>query len=548
MSQRYPLSSCNFGLKHRISILEMQNLFLILFLISGLVKAQSTFPFDIVLEAVNVTGAPGLQSYSKAENNGDWLILGGRTDGLHQRQPWQAFDAAGHHLNAVVINPDSSTVHWAPLSGLNNDTLEAQLSATNANFTQVGDYLYIVGGYGLSAGEVHITHPVLTVIDVPSAIASIKSTSTLDSSDFAIFSDEDFAVTGGKLMHLNSTFWLIGGHRFDGQYNPMGHNTYTQIYTEEILPFTVNGTFPNLTIAKLDPIEDTDELHRRDYNVTYMTDGSDYYFNIWSGVFQKTANLPYLNAVEIHDTTLTSVPNFSQYLNHYHCPSLSLYGHDQSAMYTVFFGGIAQYYYSNGIMIQDNDVPFVNTIGIVEKQGGSYSETKSSTTMPGLFGAGAEFFLNEALIQNHHILEADSIGTDTTWAGYIYGGISSPAANVFFGGMTNQSSASSTIYRVGLVRNSDLSLNEELPKSTLELLVAPNPSKEHLMAQFKCQEGGVATYRVLTIEGKMIAKGSQRVEGGKNLLNLGHLNAAAGNYILQINAVGQSQQIQFKWN
>ena len=526
----------------------MKRFAFLLFLVSSLAKAQSTFPFDIVLEAVNITGAPGLHSYSKAEHNGDWLILGGRTDGLHQRQPWQAFDAAGHHLNAVVIHPDSSTVHWAPLSGLNNDTLEAQLSGTNANFTQVGDYLYIVGGYGLSAGSVHITHPMLTVVNVPSAITSIKSNGTLDSSDFAVFSDEDFAVTGGKLMHLDGKFWLVGGHRFDGQYNPMGHNTYTQSYTEEILPFTLSGTFPNLTISKLDPIVDTDELHRRDYNVTYMSDGSGYYFNIWSGVFQKTADLPYLNAVEIHDTNLTSVPNFSQYLNHYHCPSLSLYGQDQDAMYTVFFGGIAQYYYSNGTMMQDNNVPFVNTIGIVEKRAGAYSETKSSTTMPGLLGAGAEFFLDEELVQNHHILQADSIGTDTTWTGHIYGGISSPAANVFFSGMTNQSSASSTIYKVGLVRNSGLSLNEELPQSTLELLVAPNPSKDLLKAQFSSVKGGMAKYKVLTLEGKVVVEGSQRVEAGKNLLHLGHLKAAAGNYILQVEAAGQQQQIQFSWN
>jgi hypothetical protein len=328
----------------------------------------------------------------------------------------------------------------------------------------------------------------------------------------------------------------------------MGHNTYAQSYTEEILPFTVSGTFPNLTISKLDPIVDTDELHRRDYNVTYMVDGSGYYFNIWSGVFQKTANLPYLNAVEIRDTNLNSVLNFSQYLNHYHCPSLSLYGQDQGAMYTVFFGGIAQYYYSNGTMMQDNNVPFVNTIGIVEKRAGAYSETKSSTTMPGLLGAGAEFFLDKELVQNHRILQADSIGTDTTWTGYIYGGISSPAANVFFGGMTNQSSASSTIYRVGLVRNSGLSLNEELPESTLELLVAPNPSKELLMAQFRAVKNGTANYRVISPQGKVIAKGSQKVEVGKNLLNLGNLKAAAGNYILQVEAEGQQQQIQFNWN
>jgi len=68
------------------------------------------------------------------------------------------------------------------------------------------------------------------------------------------------------------------------------------------------------------------------------------------------------------------------------------------------------------------------------------------------------------------------------------------------------------------------------------------------MAQFKAAENGTANYRVISPQGKVIAKGSQKVEVGKNLLNLGDLNAAAGNYILQVETAGQSQQIQFNWN
>jgi hypothetical protein len=79
-------------------------------------------------------------------------------------------------------------------------------------------------------------------------------------------------------------------------------------------------------------------------------------------------------------------------------------------------------------------------------------------------------------------------------------------------------------------------------------LVAPNPSKELLKAQFSALESGTANYKVLSVEGKVIAKGSQRVEAGKNLINLGHLKAAAGNYILQVEAAGKQQQIQFNWN
>ena len=68
------------------------------------------------------------------------------------------------------------------------------------------------------------------------------------------------------------------------------------------------------------------------------------------------------------------------------------------------------------------------------------------------------------------------------------------------------------------------------------------------MAQFRAVKNGTANYRIISPQGKVIAKGSQKVEVGKNLLNLGNLKAAAGNYILQVEAEGQQQQIQFNWN
>ena len=528
----------------------MKHLLSLVLLIGAAVhgQGQGSFPFEIVLEPLEMPSVPGLQSYVKAEYQGDWLIIGGRTDGLHQRQPWQAFDADGHHLNALLINPDSASMLWAPLSDLNNDILEAQLSATNANFSQVGDYLYIVGGYGLSGSSVHISHPLLTVVNLPAVVAGIRSNGTLDSAAFVSFTDEDFAVAGAKLMHLDSTFWLVGGHRFDGQYNPMGHDTYTQTYTEAIRPFKVSGEFPALGLTKLAPIIDTDELHRRDYNVTYMTDGSEYFYTVWSGVFQKTVDLPYLGAVEVHGNSLVSVPDFSQYLNHYHCPTLSLYEENQGAMYTVFFGGIAQYYYSGATLIQDDNVPFVNTIGVVEKRDGGYFESRSSTAMPEFVGAGAEFFLYPDLAQNHHILTADSIGSDTTWVGHIYGGISSPAANVFFAGMTNPSTASSTIYKVGLLRTEPAGLTEDLPAASLQLQVAPNPSRDELLIQFNAPSGGRAEFAVITLDGRVVLSEAQIVQKGMNNLNLGDLMVAEGNYILRMEIEGRSQQLRFSWH
>jgi hypothetical protein len=388
----------------------------------------------------------------------------------------------------------------------------------------------------------------LTVVDVPSTIDDIVQGGALDSTAFAHFRDEDFAVTGGKMLYLDSTFYLMGGHRFDGQYNPMGHNTFTQAYTEQVLPFIVSGTFPSLSISKGTPMVDTDELHRRDYNVTCMMDGSQTYFTAWSGVFQKTADLPFLNAVEVRDTGIYSIPGFSQYLNHYHCPTISLYGEDQAAMYTVFFGGIAQYYYDNGVLTQDNDVPFVKTIGIVEKRNGTYSESYSSTEMPGLLGAGGEFFPDHNLASNGEIFLADSLGTDTTWVGHIFGGISSPGANIFFGGMTNNSTASPTLFKVGLVRNSGLEILESNYGDNLGLLVSPNPSSGKLVVQIQSQLQGMTAFEVFDTNGKLMFLTEVPTKNGSNTIDLGALQVAAGKYVLTATQGGARQSINFIWN
>ena len=523
---------------------------LLLLFVQTMVSGQSTFPFDVVLTPVSISGLHGIQSYAAGEHNGKWLIIGGRLDGLHQRQPWQAFDANGHNTFMYVIDPATKTYTQAPLSGFANDSVEAQLSSTNANFHQVGNLLYIAGGYGLSSTSVHITHPMLTVIDVPAMITSITSNGTVDTSAYQSVQDSAFAVTGGKLLELDGTFYLIGGQRFDGQYNPMGHNTYVQSYTEAVRPFTVSGTFPSLSHS-FDPyMVDSDELHRRDYNVTYMTDGSATYITAWSGVFQKTANLPFLNPVELRDTGIAPIAGFSQYLNHYHCPTASLFGESKAAMYTLFFGGIAQYYYDNGTLTQDNDVPFVKTIGLVEKRNGTYTEAEMNTEMPGYYGAGAEFFPSKFLAQTDAIFLADSIGADTTQIGHLFGGIKSPAQNIFFGGMTNTSVSTANIYSVALVRNSGLSVTtHDSDDRMLAVQVQPNPTNGKLVVQLTSPSSVDTYFEILNTNGQLMYSTSIPSKLGKNTMDLGQLRLSSGTYVLTATqAGGFKQRISFIWN
>ena len=66
--------------------------------------SQTTFDYDVVLTPVSVSGLPGLHSYAFAQHNGKWLIIGGRKDGVHARQPFNAFPGAQNNTDMYVVD------------------------------------------------------------------------------------------------------------------------------------------------------------------------------------------------------------------------------------------------------------------------------------------------------------------------------------------------------------------------------------------------------------------------------------------------------------
>jgi hypothetical protein len=182
---------------------------------------SQTAPFNIVLEPININELGGLQSFAFGQHAGKWLIVGGRLDGLHRRQPFAAFDQAGHNTQLIVIDPQLKQKWVAPISSLSAN-LQEQLKSTNMEFYQVDQYLYLLGGYGYSEllGD-HTTFSNLTAIDVPATINAIIA-NTEFVSYFRQIKDPQFQVTGGRLERINNTFYLVGGHKFIGRYNPAG--------------------------------------------------------------------------------------------------------------------------------------------------------------------------------------------------------------------------------------------------------------------------------------------------------------------------------------
>lgn len=489
----------------------------------GQMMAQPSF--RLALQPVQIPSAPGLQSYAYGEWAGEWLLLGGRRDGLHRRQPFAAFDEAGQNDSIYVVNPTSRQVWATGLAGLPTAVAE-QLRSTNMQGAQRDHRLYLTGGYGYSATQAdHLTYPQLLAIDVPALIQAVKAGSS-PAPHIRMLQDERMAVSGGHLALLEGKFYLVGGHRFDGQYNPMNHPTFTQTYTDQARLFDLEDDGSSLKIANYTAWTDANHLHRRDYNLVaqIFPDGRSG-LTAFSGVFQPAQDVPWLYPVDLDTGGYTPRPAFTQYLNHYHCGTMSLYEEQENVQHTVFFGGMAQYWLDDtGTLVQDNNVPFVRTIARVSRYAdGRLEEVKLPVEMPGLLGSSAEFFRNpEVPAYPNGVIRLDALTDDSLLLGYLFGGILSPQANIFF---TNiPSAAVSTVYEVWLDRRTT-GVEEQAVSNPLRLLVSPNPSNSDLLINYRLPERAAVRIRLWDTTGRLLGEFD---EGER----------AAGPHYLQLEAQG----------
>lgn len=465
-------------------------------------------PFNVYLQPVTVNGLGGLQAYAYVQHNGKWLIAGGRLDGLHRRQPFASFDVAGNNNRLIVVDPVTQQTWSVDLTTL-PVAMQEQLSSTNMEFYQEGNYLYIIGGYGYNAATAsRKTFASLMAIDVPQAIAAVINGTSLVPY-FRQVTDNEWAVTGGHLKKMYGVYYLAGGNRFDGNYNPMGNPTYTQVYTDAVRRFTLTDNGTTITVNHLPAYTDAANLHRRDYNAVpqIMPDGTEG-FTMFSGVFQPTVDLPFLNCVNIDSNGYTVNNNFQQYYNHYHCAVLPLYSATANEMHSVFFGGIAQYFDSAGVLVQDNNVPFVNTIARVTRQAnGTMAEYKLPEVMPSLLGAGAEF-IPELTVPHYvnEVFKLDELTDDTTMVGYIFGGISSTAPNIFFSNTGTQSVASNQVFKVLVVKPGTTGIHQLNTHSTgtLKMQVFPNPNSGNFHIRFNMAQQGRVVVRVYSAAGQVL--------------------------------------------
>lgn len=485
--------------------------------------SQSNFDYQVQLNPINIPNFPGIHSYAFAQHESKWLIIGGRVDGIHARQPFNAFPASNNNTNIFVVDIEANQV-WSVSVNVLPTALKEQLQATNFNFYQDENTLYVIGGYAFSAtANDHITFNKMTSIDVSGLINSVvDGTSILP--HFKQMTEENFAITGGQLGKINDTFYLIGGHRFDGRYNPMNNPTFTQTYSNQIRKFSIDNSETQLSISNYQAITDAVHLHRRDYNLLpqIFPDGSQGY-TVSSGVFQINVDLPFLYPVDIKSEGYFPQTIFNQYLSNYHSAKSCLYDATENRMHNLFFGGISQYYYSGTNLVQDNNVPFVNTISRTTRfADGSLQEYQLPETIPALKGASAEFIPNKALPHySNEVIKLSEINANEFVIGHIVGGLTSSSANPFSVNNTSTTSANTTVYEVKLIRNTPLGVHEMNGKNPFSMTVSPNPTERNqVRIDFKMAYATTIDYFVSTTDGKIVLDGEiEEATQGDNAMN-----------------------------
>jgi len=513
----------------------------LLFFSGGIISAQNIAIPGISVINSKIQGLPGVQSFVIGLHNGEWLIIGGRLDGLHQRQPFAAFLASENNNSIFVINPNTGQVWSHNLLSLPTE-LQEQLQSTNMEFHQNGEKLLIMGGYGYSATkDEHVTYNGLIVVDLPSCIEAVKSKSSLSNS-LQFTHDNRVQITGGQLGLLNGYYYLVGGQKFEGRYNPMGPDHgpgFIQQYSNAIRKFKIQQTKDNLSISDYTETIDTAELHRRDYNMMpqIFPDGSKG-FTVFSGVFQYKADLPWLNTIDISPNGYKVIPEFEQRFNQYHCAKTALYDPTNNISYNIFYGGISRFYLTqDGNLVDDLDVPFVKSISLITRdQNGNLNES-SIGNMPDFLGASAEFIPDQNLskFSDTEILTFNPNNPDSILIGYIFGGIKSSSDKVFWINTGTQSEASNQIYKVYLHQKAT-----SIRKLTSESLnyfkpiVYPNPAFDHFVVEFNLQKSEMIKIDLTDLNGKLMTQKKQKCADGLQKIEVPMTDLPDGNYIVTI--------------
>lgn len=442
-----------------------------------------TLPYNLSL-AVDDFGAtplPTLQSFAGAQLDGEWVMLGGRTNGLHgfSSSGTTNFPPADQNHDIWVVDPVTKQSWSRSLdgSGLPVAVIDA-LSSTAQESMQVGSQLYVVGGYGFdTTANAFLTYDTLTSIDLNGLVAWVKGSASAPpiASIFRTIQDPSLQVTGGELSQVDGRAMLVFGQNFDGDYSPSANGNYT----DQVRSFDIVDTAGSLSITNLSAAPnpgDESIYRRRDYNLIDImhsdpvTGALSEGLVALGGVFTSTGGawtVPVTIGADgvPHMADPTAPDTLKMGLNLYSSASFSTFSQVTGVNYATLFGGISGGTFdpATNTFSPDAELPFNNVITtiVIDKNGKltqdlmttEFPTLLSQSVNPGnqlLFGASARFFAAPGIPQfDNGVIDLDSVmaqaESDSVTLGYVFGGIESTLPNT---NSSADSMASNTVFTV----------------------------------------------------------------------------------------------------
>jgi hypothetical protein len=181
------------------------------------------------------------------------------------------------------------------------------------------------------------------------------------------------------------------------------------------------------------------------------------------------------------------------------------------------------------------------------------TEFKLPVEMPGYLGSGSELILQPEISKfENEVVKFDDFQNDTTLAGYIFGGISSLAPNIFFTNTGAESSASGQIFKVFVIKNAATASHQLNPqsKNNLQFQVFSNSGKGSINLKFKLGKPEIVKILISDSNGKLVKNLKlEHTQAGINTFEEEMINStSAGVYIITIQTEAQTatQKIVFK--
>lgn len=514
-------------------------LFLVLFTITQASNSFAQFgqlpPYIIEIEPVITAPLPALHSFAFAQSGSKWLIIGGRTNGMHGLNSSGGFSAEYKNDAAIVI--DTST--WAYYSADLNQLTKAiadPMRSTNMQYIHDGNYLYMVGGYGYdSVASMFVSFPKLTAVHVDDMINAVMNSQPIASTIRQV-ADTNLSICGGELGKIGNDYYLIFGHNFGGRYSDPPSPLFTQTYSNRIKKFNLSDDGTTINLSGFSYQLDTNNFHRRDFNsAAIINPNNSLGIGIYGGSFRKDSNLPYREPIRLN-TAATSISGYQQIMNQYTCALMPIYDSVSQKMYTTFFGGISLFNFNDttSLLSRDSDVPFVDDISTLSCNAlGTYEECLMTTKLPSLLGSNAKFVPTKHVSSYaNDVIRLRDLPNTKKLAGYIFGGIRAQQGN--FG----SSSANDTVYRVYITPNNvNITGIEEAINNIQNTQLFPNPSNQTSTLLFTLKENAQIVISLSDITGKKVVDiTNEEMQKGNQKININTSILSAGIYICKINS------------